>query len=243
MVRNKDMRFCLIMAWAPLAVSALAENTASAQQVARMASVVRVDSQTGRLVRSIAAPPDYKKGAGARAHAAAAIGQYVRDTAERYQVDPLLVRSVIEVESNYDPFAVSAKGAQGLMQLMPGTARRLGVKNSFNPWENIDGGVRYLKYLLALFGDQETPEKLALAAYNAGPGAVEKYKSVPPYPETQNYVNQVGREYTVVRQAAAAAAPPESVVPPEPLQSPEEKHPKLEQFVDQDGRLHLRTVQ
>ena len=220
------------MAWAPLAVSALAENTASAQQVARMASVVRVDSQTGRLVRSIAAPPDYKKGAGARAHAAAAIGQYVRDTAERYQVDPLLVRSVIEVESNYDPFAVSAKGAQGLMQLMPGTARRLGVKNSFNPWENIDGGVRYLKYLLALFGDQETPEKLALAAYNAGEGAVLKHGGVPPYRETAEYVSKVARKWNEARAGAVTAQSPqvEAAV-----------YPPIEQFLDAQGVLHIRT--
>jgi soluble lytic murein transglycosylase-like protein len=123
------------------------------------------------------------------------------------------------------------------MQLTPSTARMLGVSDSFDPGQNIEGGVKYLKYLQGVYKD----DRLALAAYNAGPGAVEKYKSIPPYPETQNYVNQVGREYNAARQAAAAN-PPEPAVNPEP-QPPEEKHPKLEQYVDQDGRLHLRTVQ
>ena len=226
------MRFCLIMAWVPLAVSAMAENTASAQPVARMSSVVHVDSQTGRLVRAITPPPDYKKGPGTRADVAASIGQYVRDTAERYQVDPLLVRSVIEVESNYDPFAVSAKGAQGLMQLMPQTARRLGVQNSFNPWENIDGGVRYLKYLLALFGDQETPEKLALAAYNAGEGAVMKHGGVPPYHETAQYVSKVAKKWGDARASAVTAQSQQAEVV---------AHPPIEQFVDAQGVLHIQT--
>ncbi len=220
------------MAWVPLAATALAENTASGQRVARMASVVHVDSRTGRLVRAIAPPPDHKKGPGARADAAEAIGQYVRDTAERYQVDPLLVRSVIEVESNYDPFAVSPKGAQGLMQLMPQTALRFGVKNSFNPWENIDGGVRYLKYLLALFGDQDTPEKLALAAYNAGEGAVMKHGGVPPYRETAQYVSKVARKWGEARAGAVTAQSP---------QVEAAAYPPIEQFVDAQGVLHIQT--
>jgi soluble lytic murein transglycosylase-like protein len=224
------MCFCLILAWAPLAAPAIAESSDSGQRVARMASVVHVDAQTGRLVRAIGPPPDYKKGAGARAEVAASLGQYVRETAEHYQVDPLLVRSVIEVESNYDQFAVSAKGAQGLMQLMPDTARRLGVQNSFNPYENIDGGVRYLKYLLGLFGDQETPEKLALAAYNAGEGAVIKHGGVPPYRETTQYVSKVAKKWDEARSGAAAAQP-----------SPAETQPVIEEFVDAQGRLHIRT--
>jgi soluble lytic murein transglycosylase-like protein len=103
------------------------------------------------------------------------------------------------VESNYDPNAVSPKGAQGLMQLIPATARRFGVSDAFNPSDNIQGGARYLKHLLELYkGD----ESLALAAYNAGEGAVSRYGGVPPYPETQDYVAKVRQ-----RLAVTAAAP------------------------------------
>jgi soluble lytic murein transglycosylase-like protein len=167
--------------------------------------------------------------------------------ARTHNVDPLLVDSVIQVESSYDPYAVSPKGAEGLMQLMPSTARMLGVSNSFDPQQNIEAGVRYLKQLKDIFKD----DRLALAAYNAGPGAVEKFKWIPPYRETLSYVDEVGRRYDGARKAAAseaavqAAAPkPEgSAAPVEkvPSEKVEEKHPKLEQFVDQYGRLHLST--
>jgi len=103
-------------------------------------------------------------------------------------VDPTLVHSVIAVESAYDRFAVSEKGAQGLMQLMPETAKDYGVKDVFNAWDNIEGGVRYLKDLLTAYPDRLD---LALAAYNAGRTAVTKYNGIPPYPETQRYVEKV----------------------------------------------------
>ena len=104
------------------------------------------------------------------------------------QLPSRLVHSVIQVESNYDPNAVSPKGALGLMQLIPATARRFGVSDVFDPEDNIEGGTRYLKYLLGLYkGD----ESLALAAYNAGEGAVSRYGGIPPYPETLGYVAKV----------------------------------------------------
>jgi len=112
----------------------------------------------------------------------------VREHSERQSLRPELVRAVIQVESGFNPRATSPKGAMGLMQLMPQTARSLGVSNAYDPAENIRGGTVYLRRLLDKYGS----EQLALAAYNAGPGAVDKYDGVPPYRETKDYVRKVG---------------------------------------------------
>lgn len=110
----------------------------------------------------------------------------------RYQVDPKLVTAVIAAESCFKPKIVSPKGAEGLMQLMPFTAKRFGVSNSFDPMQNIMGGVKYLRFLLKYF---KNDVRLAVAAYNAGEGAVDRYKGVPPYKETRNYVVKVLKMY------------------------------------------------
>lgn len=113
---------------------------------------------------------------------------YIHTVSEKYQIDPALVKAIIKAESNFRANAVSKKGAKGLMQLMPQTANELNVKNSFNPEENIEGGVRYLKYLLEIFGGDLS---LSLAAYNAGPELVRRLGKVPSIKETKDYVRRV----------------------------------------------------
>ncbi len=118
----------------------------------------------------------------------AEIGNYLEQVAKREQLDPEVLHVVIAQESSFFPCAVSHKGAMGMMQLMPGTAADLGVTNPFDAQENIDGGARYLGYLLERFGGDL---RLALAAYNAGPSWVDNYRGVPPFPETINYVQRI----------------------------------------------------
>lgn len=115
--------------------------------------------------------------------------QIIISTARKHNIEPALIKAVIKAESNFNHQAVSRVGAQGLMQLMPATASQLQVEDAFHPEKNIEGGTRYLRYLLNLYRGNLT---LALAAYNAGEGAVAKYNNrVPPYRETKNYVNRV----------------------------------------------------
>ena len=120
------------------------------------------------------------------------VEKLVREAAERHRVDPALVRAVIETESNWNPAAISRKGAMGLMQLAPETALRLGVNDVFNPHQNVDAGVRYLKGLLERYNGNLD---LALAAYNAGEGAVDRAHGVPAFRETRNYVQRVQDAY------------------------------------------------
>jgi soluble lytic murein transglycosylase-like protein len=115
----------------------------------------------------------------------------------RYDIDPALVRAIIMVESKYNPNAISVKGAKGLMQLMPVTAKNLGVKDVFNPEQNIYGGVRHFKFLLNQFDGNV---KLALAAYNAGSRPVKRYKDIPPYKETKQYIKKVFRYYEFYKE-------------------------------------------
>jgi len=123
------------------------------------------------------------------------IAAAIADSADRCGLDPDLLRAVIQAESGFDRFAVSSKGAQGLMQLMPGTAAALGVSDPFDVRQNVAGGAAYLRQQLDRFGSLD----LALAAYNAGPGAVSRHNGIPPFPETQNYVARIMAGYAAAR--------------------------------------------
>ncbi len=132
------------------------------------------------------------------------ISSLVEQTADRLQVDPQLVDAIIKVESQYDPMALSNKGAMGLMQLIPETAQRFGVANPFDPKDNIEGGVSYLRHLLDMFGG-DLPR--SLAAYNAGEGAVQRSGGIPSYTETRDYVRKVTHIYQSASQTGAHTAP------------------------------------
>lgn len=137
--------------------------------------------------------------------------ELVAAAASKYGVDADLISSVIAVESNFDPKAVSRKNARGLMQLLPETAVRLGVKNIFDPAENIDAGTRYLKELLQIYRNDLV---LTLAAYNAGPDRVQQYGRVPPFAETISYVRRVKRSYEKSKAGPVAKPPARLAVAP-----------------------------
>jgi soluble lytic murein transglycosylase-like protein len=129
--------------------------------------------------------------------------EVIRKSSERYGVDADLIHCLIAVESNFNPKAVSRKNARGLMQLIPQTAARLGVKNIFDPQENVDAGTRYLRDLLGKYNNNMT---LALAAYNAGPERVDQYgRRVPPFLETMKYVQRITKSYANIKAGAARA--------------------------------------
>jgi soluble lytic murein transglycosylase-like protein len=163
----------------------------------------------------------------------AGIDEAVLRIAAEHSLPPQLIHSVIKVESNYNANAISSKGALGLMQLIPATARRFGVSDVFNPVQNIQGGAKYLRYLLDLYHDNYP---LALAAYNAGEAAVERYGGVPPFAETQNYVILVRRQWELAKKAAAAktvAAP----VPPQAVEGKEPGPAHVVEIIQADGSV------
>ena len=156
-----------------------------------------------------------------------AIRQAVQEEAGRAKVDPKLVRAIIQVESDGNPKAISSKGAQGLMQLIPATARRFGVDNPFDPSQNIHGGVTYLRYLLDLFKGNVP---LTLAAYDAGEHRVIRTGGIPPIPETQNYVRKV----TALYQASGGSNGLES-------SAGQPRTAAIYRFVDSSGVIHFAT--
>jgi soluble lytic murein transglycosylase-like protein len=219
-------------------------------------SVVRADARTGRLVRTsvvrrtpalapaLTPAQRLSKPAPQESSAVTNVGVIVEQTAALHGVEPALVQSVISVESGFNPLAVSPKGAQGLMQLIPATARRFGVTNSFDARQNIEAGVKYLRYLQDMFKD----DKLALAAYNAGEGAVMKYGGVPPYRETERYVQKVGLKLGAARLATATQVIESKAGSSQPNElTAEQAGPRSEPVrtlalvTDEAGRIHFVT--
>ena len=150
---------------------------------------------------------------GGPATQAKTIDDHVKNYSAQQQIDPEFVASVIRQESQFNPKAVSPKGARGLMQLMPGTAQNLGVKDAFDPAANIDGGTRYLHQLFEQYHGDAVK---ALAAYNAGPQRVDQYKGVPPYRETQLYVSRIIRDFNRRKAAQQNAKPQVDATKPVP---------------------------
>lgn len=172
--------------WKPVPSANTASGRAARSAAAEVSQFYGHDSTRGANAKIVAA--------NSRGHQASAdeVDQSIIMSAARHNVDPNLVRAVIKVESNFNSNAVSSKGAMGLMQLMPKTARELKVKNPFDPQQNVDAGVRHLKYLLENYNGDVN---LTLAAYNAGQGAVRRSAGVPQYSETQDYVRKITRLY------------------------------------------------
>jgi soluble lytic murein transglycosylase-like protein len=176
-------------------------------------------------------------------HTTPEISQLVEQTASRHQVDPQLVHAIIKVESAYDPLAVSNKGAMGLMQLIPSTAQELGVANPFDPQENIEGGVTYLRHLLNVFGGDLN---LSLAAYNAGEGAVRRYGGVPYFAETQNYVRRVTNIYQSLPSLVGAGDADIKLLPSLAGAGDADLKPPVSaivRLIDEHGAVHYSNVE
>jgi hypothetical protein len=233
------MRFCFYMGVCSITAIAADMRHVRTEQP-RVRSIVRADLKTGRLVRAVVVSPKLVAPKTVEQNESGTqVPEIIESTARKYGVDPLLVHSLIQVESGYNPYAVSSKGALGLMQLMPDTARRFGVRDVFDIRDNIEGGIRYLKYLDSLFPNDL---RLKLAAYNAGEGAVWKYNNrIPPYRETEQYVYKVGARYGKVREAESKKSNP-APARQSPTAVPEPTFAHVESFVDPEGRLHLRTA-
>src|ERR1700678_2633177 len=180
--------------WKPVPSANAASMKAARSAAAEVSQYMQRESNQSANARIIAANSAANFAGNSHAGAATSedIDSAIEQAAARHNVDPNLVRAVVKVESNFNPNAVSRKGAMGLMQLMPSTARQLKVKNPFDPEQNVDAGVRQLKQLLENYGGNV---KLTLAAYNAGAGAVARSSGVPHYAETQNYVRRITNLY------------------------------------------------
>jgi soluble lytic murein transglycosylase-like protein len=202
-------------------------NSRSAAASANSAASRKVLASTSRVAmaavsRSMAAASSGSLASPSAATPPADLNAMIDQEAAQHQIDPALVRAIIRVESNFNPYAVSSAGAQGLMQLVPATAERFGVANPFDPRANLDGGIRYLKYLLGMYGGDL---HLTLAAYNAGETSVTRSQGVPSYQETRNYLRKIGALYPI-GNALDGFRPA----------------PKIMKFVDAAGVVHFSNT-
>jgi hypothetical protein len=255
---NKMKRICSIILGWMMAFAAVAPITAQdGVPTGHVTVVVHPDLLTGKLIRSVVVQT---REAAARVHEPVAepvsnvpvalssnIIEMIDQIAGVYGVEGPLVHSVIRAESNYNTQAVSNKGAMGMMQLIPSTARRFGVRNPFDPKQNVEGGVRYLRFLLDYY---KNDYQKAVAAYNAGEGAVDRYQGIPPYSETRNYVYQVAKNLKAARQAegakkavqsAAAHGAGDKVSPDENGTGDQAAYNPIRASVAEDGRVSYRT--
>jgi soluble lytic murein transglycosylase-like protein len=205
----------------------------------KVTSVVRTDVRTGKLIRRTVVSPATQQTAEPEASfGSQPIQAIIEESATRNQVEEPLIHSVIRAESGFNPLAVSSKGAQGLMQLIPSTAKRFGVKDSFDSKQNVEGGVKYLRYLIDLFHGDYTQ---AVAAYNAGEAAVTKYGGVPPFQETRNYVAAVARNLEQERRAFSARPKPVVEASAADASDAAEQYNPITISVGPDGRTIYRT--
>lgn len=214
-----------------VAMPAFAASAVSRPSPSRVTTVVRADDRSGHLVRSVEAKPSVVAPLTPAIDSGELIAMVDRIAAEE-GVEDALVHSVIRAESNYNPAAISPKGAQGIMQLIPETARRFGVGDVFNPRDNILGGVKYLKFLLDYYQNDYVR---AIAAYNAGEKAVDKYNGIPPFSETRNYVYRVAQNLKAARTHRATAQNTDTST------TPVETYRRIETSVGSDGRIYYRT--
>jgi soluble lytic murein transglycosylase-like protein len=230
---NIFLHYCSILLLVMPALAASAEHSTT---------VVKADEKSGHLVRSVAVQPHTVTSAAVDRSATSPAAEpttgnasdliaMIDSIAAEQGVEESLVHSVIRAESNYNPLAISAKGAIGMMQLIPATARRFGVDHALDPRENVLGGVKYLKFLLDYYHDDYVR---AIAAYNAGEAAVDKYRGVPPYAETRNYVYTVAKNLKTQRAERAARKPVEPA-------TPVETYKRIEASVGSDGTIYYRT--
>jgi hypothetical protein len=211
----------------------------------KVTSVVRTDVRTGKLIRrTVVSPATQQTQDGEPSFASQPLGAtapiqaIIEESASRNQVEEPLIHSVIRAESGFNRLAVSSKGAQGLMQLIPATAKRFGVKDSFDSKQNVEGGVKYLRYLIDLFHGDYTQ---AVAAYNAGEAAVTKYGGVPPFQETRNYVAAVARNLEQERRVFSAKVSSQPQPEFESSSAPVEQYNHITASVGPDGRTYYRT--
>ncbi len=249
MVSLKNLIRSLLFASVVLPLAAYAENSGTRTTIS-----VRADAHSGRLVRSVVVTPRAVSGPEAPEPIPAAetlppvnassLTEMIDTIAARNQVEASLVHSVIKAESNYNPVAISPAGAQGIMQLIPSTARRFGVSNSFNVQQNIEGGVKYLKFLIDLYHNDY---RKVIAAYNAGEGAVAKYGGIPPYAETMTYVVRVAKNLKTARQVAELRAAERKITLPVAVTTiasaataESQTHP-IVAVTGEDGKVYYKT--